>query len=349
MRNMFNSGKFASLEDRDRCARMIRQGSRSFFTASMLLPREVREAAYSVYAFCRYSDDVVDIGDCDARAVDRLYDRLDAAYTGAPANSPVDRAFADVVLRYGVPKALPAALLEGLSWDVEGRRYDTFDDLLEYAVRVAGTVGAIMSVLMGARSEAAIARASDLGVAMQLTNIARDIGEDARGGRVYAPLDWFQAARLDVSQWLRAPDASVAVRAMTKRLLDAADCYYGNGRAGIPLLPRDCRAAISAAAYIYADIGRVIAENDFDSVTQRAVTPFRRKLGLLAEALAALQRSEAQTDAPPLDAAQFLVAAVASAPMDAVAPAARGASFGSVIDLLMRLEKRDRAMAGVMQ
>lgn len=349
MRNMFNNGRFASLDDRDWCARMIRQGSRSFFAASMLLPREVREAAYSVYAFCRYSDDIIDIGGGDARAVYRLHERLDAAYAGAPANSPVDRAFADVVLRYGVPKALPAALLEGLSWDVEGRRYETFDDLLEYAVRVAGAVGAIMSVLMGARDEAAIARASDLGVAMQLTNIARDIGEDARDGRVYVPLDWFRAARIDVSQWLCAPEADSAIRAMAKRLLEAADCYYEKGRAGISLLPRDCRAAISAAACIYADIGRAIAKNDYDSVKQRAVTPFRRKLGLLAEALASPQRSAAQIDAPPLYAAQFLVAAVASAPLDASASLRGQASFGSVIELLMRLEKRDRAMASVSQ
>lgn len=349
MRNMFDSGRFSSLDDRDQCALMIRQGSRSFFAASMLLPREIREASYSVYAFCRYSDDIVDIGGGGVQAVDRLCERLDAAYAGTPANAPVDRAFADVVLRHGVPKALPAALLEGLRWDVEERRYETLDELMQYAVRVAGAVGAIMSVLMGARDEDAIARASDLGVAMQLTNIARDIGEDARAGRVYIPLEWFDAVGLDAAQWLSAPHANTAVRAMARRLLETADRYYDRGLAGVALLPRNCRASIAAAALIYADIGRVIAKNGYDSISQRAATSFRRKISLLARALAMPSYGSASTDAPSLKAAQFLVDAVATETRTPAHPPVQEASFGAVIDLFMRLEKRDRAMAGVLR
>jgi len=346
MRNMFDSGAGERRSDYERCARMIRCGSRSFFAASLLLPREAREAAYAIYAFCRYSDDVVDLGGGGLGDIRRLYGRLDAAYAGAPHDSPIDRAFADVVLRYGVPRALPAALLEGLCWDAQGRRYQSFDDLCDYAVRVAGAVGAIMSVLMGARSPLAIARASDLGVAMQFTNIARDVGEDARAGRIYIPYDWLAEAGLDVEPWLSAPAPNEAVRTATKRLLDVAADYYARGLSGVALLPRSCRASIVAAAHIYADIGAVIAAHGYDSITRRATTSGGRKLVLLLEALTAPTPDAAAFAAPPLPAARFLVDAVDAHPGPPRA-AAQDDSFGAVIDLFMRLEKRDRTVADI--
>ncbi|MHA7871053.1 MAG: phytoene/squalene synthase family protein [Hyphococcus sp.] len=324
---------------------MIRTGSRSFYAASLLLPKPVRNAAYAIYAFCRYSDDVIDLGAGDAQAVRDLQRRLDRAYDGDPCPTAVDRAFCRVVREYAIPKTLPAALLEGLAWDAEGRRYETIDALYDYAARVAGSVGAMMSVLMGARSKNAIARAGDLGVAMQLTNIARDVGEDARAGRIYLPISWLEDAGVDIDGWLAAPVPTAAVSAVTRRLLTTAEDYYERGLAGVDYLPVRCRAGIVAAADIYADIGRVIAANNYDSVSSRAVVSTRRKLMMLAHALASPNFAYASAADAPLDANVFLVDAVAEtegsqAPLEATTSAAAG-----VLDLIIRLERRDRANA----
>ena len=169
--------------DMAHCRDAIRQGSLSFHAASKLLPARVRDPALALYAFCRLADDAVDDTDDKAPAVLGLRDRLDLVYAGRPRNTPADRAFAAVVEDFEMPRALPEALLEGLAWDAVGRRYDTLSGVLDYSARVAAAVGAMMCVLMRVRNADALARACDLGLAMQLTNIARDVGEDAQAGR----------------------------------------------------------------------------------------------------------------------------------------------------------------------
>ncbi|MEM8772471.1 MAG: phytoene/squalene synthase family protein [Pseudomonadota bacterium] len=325
------------------CRQAIRKGSKSFHAASLILPKSVREGAYALYAFCRYSDDIIDLGGGDAQAIAKLQERLAGAYANAPEDSPVDRAFAWVVRAYAIPKTLPAALIEGLAWDTDGRRYETIEDLHDYCARVAGSVGAMMAVLMGAREKDAIARACDLGVAMQLTNIARDVGEDARAGRVYLPLQWLCDAEIDVERFLAAPAFTPALGRVVKRLLDEAAHYYERGLAGVDFLPMRCRAGIVAAADIYGEIGRRVAENGYDSISRRAVVPTRRKLTLLASAIAGPNFAYAPSGDAPLPANAFLV--------DAVEPA-RGmltentaSSAEQVLNLMMRLERRDRADA----
>jgi hypothetical protein len=166
--------------DLEACSAAIRTGSLSFHAASRLLPKAVRDPALALYAFCRLADDAVDEGDDKTAAVLRLRDRLDRVYAGRPVNAAADRAFAAVVEGFDMPRALPDALLEGMAWDAVGRRYDDLSGVLAYSARVAAAVGAMMCVLMRVREADALARACDLGLAMQLTNIARDVGEDAR-------------------------------------------------------------------------------------------------------------------------------------------------------------------------
>jgi phytoene synthase len=208
------------------CRQMIRDGSKTFYTASLLLPQRVCDASRALYGFCRVADDLVDRSADSRAAVDTLLARLDRIYRGQPENEPADRAFADVALRFAIPREIPEALIEGFAWDASGRRYQTLDDLHAYAVRVAGTVGAMMSLVMQVRDPSAIARACDLGVAMQLTNIARDVGEDARMGRLYLPLDWMRAAGLDPDAFLANPQSSPALSAVVARLLAEADALY---------------------------------------------------------------------------------------------------------------------------
>jgi phytoene synthase len=154
---------FADPADIAACRNLLCSGSRSFFAASLLLPRRVRAPATALYAFCRVADDAVDLGDDPVAALAELSARLNAAYAGHPEDSAIDRAFAETVAAYHIPQALPAALIEGLAWDAQGRRYENFASLLDYAARVAGAVGVMMAVVMGVRDAASLARAADLG------------------------------------------------------------------------------------------------------------------------------------------------------------------------------------------
>ncbi len=302
-------GSEAGAADLAACRELLRRGSKSFAAASLLLPRRVRDPTTVLYGFCRVADDLVDRGD-DRGAVAGLRRRLSQVYAGTPADSPVDRALARTVREHAIPRALLEALVEGFAWDAEGRRYQTLSDLTAYAVRVAGTVGAMMTLLMGTRAPEALARACDLGVAMQLTNIARDVGEDARGGRLYLPLAWLDEAGVDARAFLAEPRPSPALAwrwssasSVTRRV------FYARAELGIPLLPADCRSAIRAASLIYADIRRVLARRGFDAVSGRAAVSRRRKLWLVVRALLARDRRTPGPGAPALAEAEIVVEA----------------------------------------
>ena len=303
----------SSPDDLSVCRDLMRCGSRSFFAAARLLPRRVVEPATALYAFCRLADDAIDEGVAKQDDLARLRDRLDCAYAGRPHDHAADRCFADAVARHAMPRTLPLALLEGFAWDAEGRRYETLDDVLDYAARVAGSVGAMMAVLMGARGAQALARACDLGVAMQLTNIARDVGEDARAGRLYLPLAWLRDAGIDSDAFLADPAFSPALAGVVWRILHVAGALYGRASAGVALLPAAYRPGIRAAGLIYADIGRVLARSGYDSVGTRARVPGGRKAALLGRSVLALREAPGP-GAPALQACQYLVEAATCEP-----------------------------------
>lgn len=334
------------------CREAIRHGSRSFHAASKLLPRRVREPALALYAFCRLADDAVDevAQDHKARAVDRLRLRLDAVYAGRPADHPADRAMAAVVDSFEMPRPLPEALIEGMEWDAEGRTYASLSDLHAYAARVAGAVGAMMTVLMGVRDRGALARACDLGNAMQLTNIARDVGEDARAGRLFLPRDWLAGAGIDPEAFLADPRCTPALAGLTGRLLDEADRLYRRAGPGVAALPVDCRPAIHAASRIYRAIGGRVRAAGCDSVSRRAVTGSGRKLALAAAAVGdaglgvVTPWSRLGLREAPLPECAFLVEAAARARPPR--PSAKSeAQVHAFIDIIAQLEARDRAGA----
>jgi phytoene synthase len=329
--------------DLEACRAAIRTGSLSFHAASRLLPPAVRDPALALYAFCRLADDAVDEGRDKTGAVLRLRDRLDRVYAGRPADAAADRAFAVVVEGFEMPRALPDALLEGMAWDAVGRRYDDFSGVLAYSARVAAAVGAMMCVLMRVREADALARACDLGLAMQLTNISRDVGEDARAGRLYLPQDWLHAEGVDPDAFLAAPDASPAIRRVTARLLARADRLYRRSMAGVPALPVACRPGIFAAGAIYAGIGDAVARNGHDAVSVRARTTRAQKAGWLM--LASLRSAgsllvprAATLHAPPEAEVAFLVQAAARA----VPERARS---DALIRILAQLEAQDRGLS----
>jgi phytoene synthase len=338
------------------CQSLLVDGSRSFLAASRILPREIARAACALYAFCRLADDKVDGQGAAAvtqdtspaeaaggrsAALAELHERLDAIYAGSPRAHAADRAFAAVVARYRIPRAWPRALLEGFAWDAQGRQYEDLAQLRDYAARVAGSVGAMMARVMGVQSRSAVARACELGVAMQLTNIARDVGEDARLGRLYLPRCWMREAGIDPDAWLAQPLFTPALGSVIQRLLDEARVHYEGGTAGIANLPRGCRPGIQAAALLYADIGRTVRGRGCDSVNARAVVRPLRKAQLVAwAALASLSVfSRAQTK-PPQEI-EFLLDGAGLVSQPAEEPVS---SVDMVLTLFERLERRDRGL-----
>jgi len=330
-------------DDMAHCRAVIRTGSLSFHTASKLLPASVRDPALALYAFCRLADDEVDEGAHKARAVLSLRDRLDDAYAGKPRNAPEDRAFAAIVEEFEMPRALPEALLEGLAWDASERRYDDLSGVRDYSARVASAVGAMMCVLMRVRDADALARACDLGVAMQLTNISRDVGEDARAGRLYLPLDWIAEAGLTPEAFMAQEGATAQTQRMVRKLLAEARRLYIRSEAGISALPVQARSGIFAARYVYAGIGAEVRRNGYDSVTRRAHTSKWQKLGWVMQAGLRAAGTVVMPQSPVIYASalpevQFLV--------DAAARTGAGATQGRTSALLGVLADLDRTVEG---
>ncbi len=288
---------------------IIRQGSKSFAAAARLFDPTTRARAYFLYAWCRHCDDVIDgqaLGhdaaepspeDKRARLAE-LQRATRAALAGAPTSDPVFRAFQQVARAVDLPQAYPLEHLAGFAMDVEGTAYGALQDLLVYCWRVAGVVGVMMAHVMGAREAEVLRRAADLGLAFQLTNIARDVVADARVGRLYLPADWLAEAGVPATpEAVADPAHRRAVFGVTQRLIAAAEPYYDSAREGLPALPFRSAWAVAAARGVYREIGRSVARAGpaaFDgrtTVSGAAKTLRLLEGGLLAARAASLGRA----------------------------------------------------------
>ena len=346
MRTNWFEWRYATLDDRAACQALIQQGSKSFYAASLLLPSDMRMPTYAVYAFCRIADDAVDDEGACRTATARLRQRLQAVYAGNPEDHPCDRALADVVIMYDLPRALFEALIEGLEWDQAGRTYDSIEELHSYAARVASAVGTIMTCVMGRKSTNTLARACDLGVAMQLTNIARDVGEDARNGRVYLPRDWLSEVGLTADELIENPQMTSALATVVKRLLSHADTLYEQSLMGIADLPLRSRPAINAARRIYAAIGEQILANGYDVINLRAYVPTSRKLFLAITATFEAYLTRLDRATTEMDETRFLVSAVVDHKMKSRTPLDDAESpmewIFTMVEILDEREKKTR-------
>lgn len=270
----------------------IRKGSKSFAAAARLFRPDVRDDAVMLYAWCRHCDDVIDgqslgfrteaeIPHDPQRALALLVHQTEAAIAGRPQDDPVFEALARVVRRHDIPARHPLDLLKGFEMDVEARRYDSFEDVLDYCYHVAGVVGVMMTMIMGARAPETLRRAQDLGLAFQLTNIARDVGDDARMGRVYLPRDWLAEVGIPAEaspMTVAAPENAQRVARVVASLLAAAEPYYASARIGLRDLPFRSAWAIAAARGIYRDIGREVLRRGPDAYRTRVSTGTGRKI-----------------------------------------------------------------------
>jgi phytoene synthase len=271
MRDALTPEVRAALND---CREIITKGSKSFSLAAKLFDPQTRDAAVFLYGWCRYCDDQVDdAGKADSQAelqarLKSLKEKTASAFSFEPQQEPVFIALQHIVHRYGIPAHYALELIEGMAMDVKGTRYATLRDLLLYCYRVAGTVGLMMSHVMGLREESALRNAADLGIAMQLTNIARDITEDAAMGRIYLPLAWLDEVNINHGG-ISAPENRDKLAMLTLRLLNEADRYYRSGDAGLWHLSFRSACAVSAARQVYSEIGSLLAKRGAHAWDQR--------------------------------------------------------------------------------
>ena len=275
------------------CRRRIAAGSKSFALAARLLPRRCRCGALVVYAWCRRADDAIDRATPSARpaALAALHAELELLAAGAATGDPAVDAFGTVARATGMPFHYPREMLAGMQMDLEQPVYDHLRPLLHYCYRVAGTVGLMMSHVMGLRDDAALHAAARLGMAMQLTNICRDVVEDWELGRLYLPRTWLEPAHLgDLAARLGGPfpaGARAPLRPVVTRLLDLAGRFYGAAEEGFRALPWRAALSIRAARGIYAAIGGRIRAAGCDVTAGRAVVPLAGKLWAMAGATGA--------------------------------------------------------------
>ncbi|MBN1541739.1 phytoene/squalene synthase family protein [candidate division KSB1 bacterium] len=263
--------------------------AKSFYFSARFLPKPKRLAVFALYGYCRYVDNLIDKprnrnSDELVRELDYLTEEIHIAYRTGESEHPVISPFIHVAKRTGIPEIYPLDLLRGVKMDVEINRYQTFDDLYLFCYRVAGVVGLMMTHILGYRDDNAFIYAEKLGIAMQLTNILRDIHEDEKMGRIYLPQDellQFGLCDQDVSQ-KRISESFVE---MMKFQVSRARSYYDQAQVGIPMLQTDSRFAIYAASRIYRGILDKIAQQNYNPFLGRAFVPQSKKMAILFQEL----------------------------------------------------------------
>ncbi len=261
------------------CRDIARSNSKTFYLSSLFLAPEKRRAVWAVYAFCRTADDIVDgVTPAAERlaAIDSWERGLIAAYDGNP-DDRIMVALYDAVGRFDIPIAPALDLLRGARLDITVRRYETYDHLREYCYLVASTVGLLTSPILGYSADGALDYGIALGRAMQMTNILRDVGEDARMGRIYLPLD--ELARFgytESSVFEEVVDGAFV--ALMEFQIERVRRLYTEAEPGIALLAPESRYTVRLALTLYRQILRSIEANRYDVFTKRAYVPFRSKM-----------------------------------------------------------------------
>lgn len=260
----------ASLREAYRLAeRIAAEHSKSFHLASALLPEEKRAAVRALYAFCRTVDDIVDESSAGERKQQLDYWRTIVNTAFAPEGDLVAAAWVDAMTRYHIPRHYALQLIDGVARDLTQSRYATFDDLATYCYGVASTVGLMSMHIVGFRNTHAIQYAIKLGVALQMTNILRDVGEDYRNGRIYLPREdmlTFGISETDIEMGVITP----RWRKFMQFQIERTRALYEEGWKGISVLDPDGRMAIGASAVFYSGILDDIEAHDFDVFNRRA-------------------------------------------------------------------------------
>lgn len=259
--------------------------SKSFYLSSAMLPKEKRWDTYALYSFCRYADNIVDNprnrpAELLVEEVDYVAKELKIGYERGESEHPILKPFIDVARKHGIPIKYALELLEGVKMDLQRNRYETYDDLYLFAYRVAGTVGLMMSYIIGFKSPETLKYAEKLGIAMQLTNILRDVQEDKNMNRIYLPLDELKAYGLTEDDLFRE-NMSDQMRAFMSFQIKRAHNYYKKAQPGVKMLSRDSQYSIYAAGRIYRGILYKIEARNYNPFLGRVFVRQSKKLLIL--------------------------------------------------------------------
>lgn len=264
------------------CRRVTREHAKSFYFCAQFLPAQKREAIYAVYALCRHVDDIVDRADDrpgdDTRALLGAWRRR--LREPGPDDNATLRAWRHASATYGIDPRLAEELMSGVVMDLTTTRYATFAELERYCYLVASVVGLMTSEIFGYSDARALDHAIQLGTAMQLTNICRDVGEDATLGRIYLPADEMARFGVTVDAILDGRFDEPFVELMRFQI-ERARALYRAAEPGIDLLDPACRYTVRLSSRIYGQILDRIERNGFDSLSKRAFVPFHRKVATL--------------------------------------------------------------------
>lgn len=281
------------------CRSITREHAKTFYMATRFLPNEKQRGIFAIYALCRYIDDLVDEAEDlvskKGLDYDGIHERLDTwkqklqdTYEGKRHDNPILMAFSDVLRSYSIPIELPFELMEGVCMDLYKKRYATFDEVYEYSYKVASIVGLMTSEIFGYHSDEALDYAVDLGIAMQLTNILRDIGEDLGKDRIYLPkedLDRFGVTEGDLFKHRKTDAFCELMRFQIERTRS----YYERSDKGIPLLKEDSRLPVYLARHNYSRILDKIEANKFNVFEHRAYLNATEKISILPRILYRIQ------------------------------------------------------------
>ena len=270
------------------CESVTKSHAKSFYFAAKFLPKQKQKAVYPIYAFCRHVDDEIDeIGDGDEEKavetvkkwktqLENLYKGNENSALGTQHSALVFTAWEDLLKTYKIPQNLPLELIQGVLMDTKIKRYETFDELYIYCYRVASTVGLMSSEILGYSDKKALEYAEAMGIGMQLTNILRDIKEDAAMNRIYLPQEDLKKFSVSEEQ-IFENKFDKNFEQLMKFQIERARHFYQKGEQGIPLLEKDSRFTVLLASRIYAKILDEIEKQNYDVFRKRAHTTKRQK------------------------------------------------------------------------
>lgn len=276
------------------CRAITRHHAKTFYMATRFLPNHKQRGIFAIYSLCRYIDDLVDeaedllerreLTENDIHAkLESWKKKLRDTYEGKAQDNEILIAFSHVLRRYHIPMEMPFELMEGVCMDLFKNRYETFDELYDYSYKVASIVGLMTSEVFGYKSREALGYAVDLGIAMQLTNILRDVGEDLRRNRIYLPqedLDHFNVTEEELFNYQHSEN----VIALLDFQIQRTRRYYQRSDDGIALLSSDSRLPVYLARQNYGRILNKIEKNNYDVFNKRAYLNATEKLSILPRA-----------------------------------------------------------------
>ena len=273
------------------CREISKHHAKTFYLATLFLPKRQQNPIFAIYALLRTVDDLVDLaedkltnGQITRQEINTMLDgwktRLKECYRGEVDRDPIMMAWHDTLKRFTIPIELPLELMDGVAMDIEFRKFETFDELYVYCYKVASVVGLMTSEIFGYSDRQALQHAIDLGIAMQLTNILRDIGEDIDRGRIYLPMEDLRRFNYSEEEFMQ--------KAMNRNFIDLmkfqierARSYYRSSDKGIPMLEKESRFAVMVSSENYCNILKAIERNGYDVFSRRAYRSFYQKISTI--------------------------------------------------------------------